>query len=626
MNIRNFSIIAHIDHGKSTLADRILEMTGAVAKRKLSDRMMDTLELEQEKGITIKLQSARMNWKYSGADTKYSGKEFILNLIDTPGHVDFSYEVSRSIAASDGVILLVDATQGIQAQTISNFYKALERDLVIIPVVSKIDLPNAEIDKTKDALKEVFAFNDREIFLTSGKTGEGVKELLNEIVEKIPSPKFSEQNGQTKLLIFDSFFHEHKGVVALVKVESGSISSHEKLYAIQTSIELEPVEIGYLRPSLEKQNFLQSGEVGYVATGLKNIKLIHVGDTITTYDDNRSKVTPLPGYTSPKPMIFASIYPTEAEEFAQLTESLEKLALNDSSLTYTRETSPVLGSGYCCGFLGLLHLEIIQERLSREFDTEVFTTLPSVLYKLGLTTKDPKIISDLGHVQFEEGLLLVRTASEFPRQELIATAYEPWVALDIITPSRYMGACIELIKEHRGVFKTTEYLSASSTINVAEYVIVKAEIPTAEIVTNFFDKLKSLSQGYASMDYSPIDYRPSNIVKVSIVVNHETVEALSFLAHKTKAVSRARIIVEKLKDAIPRQQFQIPVQAAISGKFIARADIRAYRKDVTEKLYGGDVTRKKKLLEKQKKGKKRMKQFGRVEIPKEAFLAVLKTD
>jgi GTP-binding protein LepA len=626
-NIRNFSIIAHIDHGKSTLADRILEKTGSISKRKMKDRMMDTLDLEQEKGITIKLQTARMQWKYSGRNSNFLDRVYTLNLIDTPGHVDFSYEVSRSIAASEGVVLLVDATQGIQAQTISNFYKALEHDLSIIPAISKIDSPNAQVEKTKRDMVEILGFRQSEIIATSGKTGEGVEELLDAVIETIP-PTVSRESKYTRVLIFDSFFHEHKGVVALVKIIDGKLNKNDLLATLQTRVKIDPIEIGYLRPFLEKSDDLYSGEVGYIATGLKNIKEIHVGETIIKSEDLENKnIVPLPGYEPPKPMVFASLYPVEAENFNEFSENLEKLALNDAALTYTQEKSPVLGSGYCCGFLGLLHLEITQERLSREFDTEVFTTSPSVLYKLELTTDDLSKLDIQTKASFDdEKKLLVRTSGEYPRTEFVSQAYEPWVKLEIITPNEYMSSIIELVKGARGIYKDTEYLSSKSEMSVSDYVVVKFEVPTAEIITNFFDKLKSISQGYASMDYEHLEYRKADIVKVDILVNQEIVEALSFIVHREFAESRSRRLVERLVEVIPRQQFQVPVQAAISGKIIARADIRAYRKNVTEKLYGGDVTRKKKLLEKQKKGKKRMKQFGKVEIPKEAFLAVLKTD
>jgi GTP-binding protein LepA len=627
-NIRNFSIIAHIDHGKSTLADRILEATGSIDARDMKERVLDTLELEQEKGITIKLQTARMKWKYSGDDKDLVDKTFILNLIDTPGHVDFTYEVSRSIAASEGVVLLVDATQGIQAQTISNFYKALDKELKIIPAISKIDSPNAEIEKTRKALTDILGFNEEEIILTSGKTGEGVEKLLNAIIENIPEPKTRKNREISKLLIFDSFFHEHKGVVVLVKVVQGSINSSDLLYAIESKANIDPIEVGYLRPVLEKKESLYVGEVGYIATGLKDIKAVYVGDTITRLEDfKKSKVQPLLGYESPKPMVFASLYPDEAENFEEFSNNLEKLALNDAALTFTKESSPILGSGYCCGFLGLLHLEITQERLSREYNTEVFTTTPSVLYKLKLTTSKSKVLEEISYAKFDDDkYLLVRSSSEFPRQELIDQAFEPWVKLEIITPSRYMGSIIEIVKERRGVYKDTEYLNPKSNLNITDYVLLKFEIPTAEIITNFFDKLKSISQGYASMDYEHIDYREADIVKVSIIINHETIESLSFITNKVFAQKRAASLTKKLAEVIPRQQFQVPIQAAISGKIIAREDVRAFRKNVTEKLYGGDITRKKKLLEKQKKGKKRMRKFGKVEIPKSVFLEVLKGD
>jgi len=627
MNIRNFSIIAHIDHGKSTLADRIIEKTGAIAKYKMKERVMDTLELEQEKGITIKLQTARMHWKYTGNIKKFKNQDFIMNLIDTPGHVDFTFEVSRSITASEGVILLVDATQGIQAQTISNFYKALDRNLEMIPVISKIDLPNAEIEKTRDAFTEVLGFNKEEIILTSGKTGEGVEELLNTIVEKVPSPKYK-RSSVTKLLIFDSFFHEYKGVVALVKVEEGNIDSSDTLFALQTKIKVDPIEIGYLRPYLETQNSLKQGEVGFIATGLKSIKEIHVGDTITKYKDYESyTIKPITGYKFPKPMIYASLYPIDADNFEEFTDSLEKLSLNDSALTYTKEKSPILGTGYCCGFLGLLHLEVTQERLSREYSTEVFTTTPSVLYKFKISTKDINKLGIIGQPRFDkDGHLLVRTSAEYPRNEVVQTAYEPWVKMEIVTPMKYMGSVIELTKMHRGIYKETEYLVKGEKSSISDYIILRFDVPTAEMITNFFDRLKSISQGYASMDYEFLEYREADIVKISVLINSEPVEALSFITHKDFALKRAKALTEKLRDVIPRQQFVVPIQAAISGSIIARADIKAYRKDVTQKLYGGDVTRKRKLLEKQKKGKKRMKEFGRVEIPREAFLAVLKTD
>lgn len=627
MKIRNFSIIAHIDHGKSTLADRLLEITKSVTKRNLSDRMMDTLELEQEKGITIKLQTARMNWKYTGDKKEYKDKEFVLNLIDTPGHVDFSYEVSRSIAACEGVILLVDAAQGIQAQTMSNFYKALDKDLDIIPIISKVDLDTANIEQTTQDLIDGLDFSEEEILKVSGKTGIGVENLLNKVVERIPAPKRN-VTTPTKILIFDSFFHEHKGVVALVKVVQGKLKTEDKLFAIQSKSKIDPIEIGYLRPGLEEVKTLNNGEVGYIATGLKDIRKLHVGDTITKlaeFEDNA--VDPLPGYSKPKAMIYSSLYPIDSDDFEQFTDSLERLSLNDAALTYRKETSPVLGSGYCVGFLGLLHLEITQERLSREFGTEIFTTTPSVLYKLDLATDDASKIHQVTNLNYDDyGKLIVRTANEYPRQEIIEKAYEPWLKLEVITPTKYMGGVIELVKKHRGIYKKTEYLSRRQDKYMSNYVLLRFETPTAEIITNFFDSLKSISQGYASMDYENIGYKEADIVKVSILVNYEEIGALAFISHRPSAESKGRRLVEKLSKVIPQQQFKIPIQAAISGKVIARADVNAYKKNVTEKLYGGDYTRKKKLLQKQKKGKKRMKKFGKVNIPKDAFLQILKND
>ncbi len=621
--IRNFSIIAHIDHGKSTLADRILERTGAISKREMKDRMLDTLELEQEKGITIKLQTSRMNVEYTGEDEKYKDQNYILNLIDTPGHVDFSYEVSRSLAASEGAVLLVDATQGVQAQTISTVYKALENNLDLIPVINKIDLPSADIPKTVAEMIATFGFSEEEIIKTSGKTGEGVPELLNAIIERFPSPK--DEGEDLKALIFDSFYDEHKGVVALVKLVSGELSTGEELYFFQTKTELEPIEIGYLRPNLVEQKVLKTGEVGYIATGLKDIKKVHVGDTVTKKDLVK-KITPLPGYKKPKPMVYASLYPVESDDFPQFSEALEKLALNDSSLTFTKEHSAALGSGYLCGFLGLLHLEITLERLTREFDINLISTTPSVEYKVKLVTDDTSKLIGINPTNIENKILTAKTASEFPDPTLIESISEPWVKMEIITPEKFIGAIMDLANHHRGIYKEMYYVSNDQQIQGEKHVILKYEIPTAEIITNFFDTLKSVSQGYASLDYEHFDYRQSPIVKVNILVNLELVEPLSFLSHKEHAERRGRDMAAKLKDLIPRQNFKIPIQAAIGGKIIARETIDAYRKDVTAKLYGGDITRKKKLLEKQKRGKKRLKSFGSVEIPKEAFLAALKTD
>ena len=625
--IRNFSIIAHIDHGKSTLADRILEITDSVERRKMKERIMDTMELEQERGITIKLQTARMSWRYSAQKEELNG-EYVLNMIDTPGHVDFSYEVSRSIAACEGVVLLVDSTKGIQAQTIANFYKALENDVVIIPAISKIDLASAKVEETKSALREIFGFNEDEILLTSGKDGQGVKELLNTIVERVPFPKDVEKNSSiTKALIFDSFYHEHKGVVALIKVFEGTIAPEEKLYILGSKAEITPIEVGYLHPELEVCESIKEGEVGYIATGLKEIKVVYVGDTVTKYSDYQGdrNINPLHGYTPPKSMVYASLYPVDADQFSDFQEALQKLSLNDAALTFEKETSMALGSGFCCGFLGLLHLEITQERISREFGIDIISTIPSVSYKVKLSTKEIAKVKGIDITKYDknEDILYVRNASEFPDRSYIQYVEEPWVKLEIFTPSRFMGGVIELCKRCRGNYKNSEYLGKRG--NTEDYQILRFEIPLADIIVSFFDDLKSITSGYASMDYNFLDYRMAEIVKVTILANEESIEPLSFLSIEQDAQRRARMIVKRLKDLIPSQLFKIPIQAAIGGKIIAREDIRAQRKDVTAKLYGGDVTRKRKLLEKQKKGKQRMKMFGKVEVPKEVFLNLLKS-
>jgi GTP-binding protein LepA len=575
---------------------------------------MDTLDLEQERGITIKLQTARMIYK-----------DHILNLIDTPGHVDFSYEVSRSVAACEGALLLVDSTQGIQAQTLSVMYKALEYDLVVIPVLNKIDLPNSDADRVKLEMMETFGFAEEDIILASGKTGAGVEEILDAIVAKVPAPKTPEASGLVEepvpkglqALIFDSFYHEYKGAVALIKIFQGSIQHGEKIHFIGSDVDVKPVEIGYLTPSLLPQKEIKMGEVGYVATGLKDIKEVHVGDTIG--------VSPLMGYKPPQPMVYASLYPVEASDFPDFQSAIEKLSLNDAALTYQKESSQALGTGFLCGFLGLLHLEIIQERLSREFDVNLISTMPTVEYRVHLTTKDISKLpnANSAHVD-DKGFLHVRMAAEFPDGSLYDYVMEPWVNMEIFTPEEYIGPVMELCKHHRGIYKSMDFTTRSDL--AIRHAVIKYEIPTAEIIINFFDKLKSISRGYASMDYNFFEYRNGSIVRVGVLINTEEAEALSFLCHREFAERRGREMVEKLAEAIPKQMFKVPIQAAIGGKIIARADIQAYRKDVTAKLYGGDETRKKKLLEKQKKGKKKMKAIGKVEIPKEAFLAALKMD
>lgn len=623
--IRNFAIIAHIDHGKSTLADRILEITGSVSSRESKDRMMDTLELEQEKGITIKLQTARMKYNYQGSNSKFiSEYPYILNLIDTPGHVDFGYEVSRSLSAAQGAVLLVDATQGIQAQTITNVYKAMEYDLTIIPVINKIDLPNANVPELVKELSLVFGFQEDEILLTSGKTGEGISQLLEVIVEKVPPPE-DNTDQPLRALIFDTFYHEHKGVIAEVFVKDGAINKADDLHLIGSQISLEPIEIGYLNPNMIVNQTINTGEVGYIATGLKNIRDIHVGDTLTTKAAlTKETVQPLAGYRQVKPMVFASVFPIDSETYNDFREALEKLALNDAALSYKKIHSQALGSGFLCGYLGLLHLEVVQERLEREFDIDLITTSPSVEYLLTLNTHDYSKLPNFNNANLtENGKYIVRTAAEFPDPTLIAKVEEPWNKIEIITPEKYIGAIMELAKSHRGVYKNMTYIS-DQLIHSQRHVSLSYEIPTAEIITTFFDKLKSVSQGYASLDYEYLEHRESKIVKVSIVVNYEVLEALSFISHVTNAETKGRDVVEKLKTLIPRQQFKIPIQAAINNNVIARETIQAYRKDVTAKLYGGDVTRKRKLLEKQKKGKKRMKMFGSVELPKNVFIEALK--
>lgn len=632
-NIRNFCIIAHVDHGKSTLADRILEITGAVEMRvmKDKDRVLDTLELEQERGITIKLQNARM--EYKGC---------ILNLIDTPGHVDFSYEVSRSLAACEGCLLLIDATQGIQAQTLSVFYAAFAQDLKIIPVINKIDLPSAQVEQTKDEIIYTLGFNEEDIVCVSGKTGEGVLELLDKVIAEVPPPNKNSKFKQDKpfqALIFDSFFHEHKGAVALVRVFNGELKVKDSLHFVGTNVNLVPIEVGYLLPALKNTGFIESGEVGYIATGLKSLGGVHTGDTVTAQDLNGNGMCEaLPGYQPAKSMVYASLYPVDSDDFTIFSECLEKLALNDAALKFQKISSPALGSGYICGYLGLLHMEITQERLEREFGLNLITTTPSVEYKIKLKNIDYSIsnsnsIEDIvrNSIQIlegtniddydENGLYMVKSVSKFPDVVYIDEILEPYAKLEIITPEEYLGGIMQLVAEKRGVYYGLEYINQ---VGSKKHVILKYDIPTNEIITDFFSRLKSISQGYASMDYEFKEFKSSDIVKVSILVNHELCDPLSFLSHQDSAVDKGRRLTEKLKELIPRQQFPVPIQGAIGSKVIARETIQAYRKDVLAGMSGGHVERKKKLLQAQKKGKDRLKKFGSVEVPKEAFLAVLK--
>lgn len=599
--IRNFSIIAHIDHGKSTLADRMLEATqNSSITRKKSNRVLDKLDLEQEKGITIKLQACKMTWK---------GHE--LNLIDTPGHVDFSYEVSRSLAACESALLLVDASQGIQAQTISNTRKALDLGLTLIPVLNKIDLPDVNIEEREKEIEALLGFKKEEIVKVSGKTGQGVEELLDRIIQKSPAPT-GDVNAPLKALVFDSFYDEHRGVVIAIRIFDGSYKYEpgktKSLHMIQRKQSFKPTEIGIFNPDLEEIDKLEAGEVGYIATGMKDISFFTVGDTISDREDT----TPLPGYQIPKPNMFATFFPTDTEDYEDLKTALIKLSLNDASLVFTDQRSNLLGSGFRCGFLGLLHMEIIQERLEREYDIDLIVTAPTVEYQV---TK----------IDGEE--LVIQAPHELPDPAIIKEIREPWVRAEIMTPEKYLGDLMSLCQSKRGQYVNTKYLTANvSDIQLADqYIVLEYDMPLVSLISNFFDQMKNISSGYASMEYEFIDYFPADIVKVSILVNHEEVSVLDFLEVRDDARAKSVKLLEVMKTVIPRQQFSIPLQAAISSQIIAREDVKAFRKDVTAKLYGGDYSRKKKLLEKQKKGKKRLKQIGQVHIPQDAFLAILKT-
>ena len=589
-NIRNFSIIAHIDHGKSTLADRILEVTGAITDREKQDQLLDNMDLERERGITIKLNAVQLKYK-----------DYILHLIDTPGHVDFNYEVSRSLAACEGAILVVDAAQGIEAQTLANLYLALDSNLTIIPVINKIDLPNADIEKVTKELEETLGFKKNEIILTSAKNGIGIKELVDEIVNKIPSPK-GDINKPLQALIFDSFYDAYRGVVVLIRIVNGKVKVGDKIKLMATNKIEEVVELGVNTPKEVKKTELVAGEVGYLCASIKDISDIKVGDTITLESNPASDT--LPGYKPMKPMVFSGIYPIETSKYPDLREALEKLKLNDASLEFTPETSKALGFGFRCGFLGLLHLEIIKERIEREFNINLIVTSPSVIYEVELT--DNTIIN-------------IDSPSKMPDKVRIKDIKEPYIRTSIFVPSNYIGPIMELCQDKRGIYISMEYIDKTR-------VNIHYEIPLSEIVYDFFDRLKSISKGYASFDYELIGYKSSDLVKMDILLNGEVVDALSVIVHKDFAYKRGKNIVETLRKMIPRQQFEVPVQASISNKVIARETIKAVRKDVLAKCYGGDVSRKRKLLEKQKEGKKRMKMVGRVEIPEEAFLAVLKVD
>ncbi len=584
--IRNFSIIAHIDHGKSTLADRILEYTGEVDKRQMKEQLLDNMDIERERGITIKLNAVRLS---------YNG--YMLNLIDTPGHVDFSYEVSRSLAACEGAVLVVDATQGIEAQTLANVYLALENNLEIIPVINKIDLPSADIPKVEKELYDTFGFTSEEIIKVSAKTGVGIPDLVNAIIDRVPSPK--ESNDKLKCLIFDSYFDSYRGVVILVRVVSGKITKKTKIKMLTTGAEYDVVSLGYHTPFEHEVEELKEGEVGFITASIKSLSSVSVGDTIT--DANNPTDKALPGYKPMKPMVYCGIYPIESNKYPALKEAIEKLKLNDASLTFEPETSSTLGFGFRMGFLGLLHLEIISERIEREFGIEIIATTPSVNYEINLT---------------DGSTIFIDNPSMMPDKVKIKNIKEPYIFTNILVPTDYIGPIMELCQDKRGIYKSIDYLDTTR-------VNIHYELPLSEIVYDFFDRLKSSTKGYASFDYEVIGYKESDLVKMDILLNGEVVDALSLIVHKDFAYDRGRRMVDNLKNIIPRQMFEVPVQAVIGSKVIARSDIKAMRKDVLAKCYGGDITRKRKLLDKQKEGKKKMKTIGKVEIPSEAFLSIL---
>jgi len=594
-NVRNFCIIAHVDHGKSTLADRMLQMTGTIADRDMTEQVLDSMDLEREKGVTIKASAVRM--VYQAADSH----QYALNLIDTPGHVDFNYEVSRALAACEGALLVVDAAQGIEAQTLANLYLALEANLTIIPVINKIDLVSAQTEAVAEDLHNLLGTPIEQIIQISAKQGLNVDRVLQAIVDLIPPPK-GEDEDALEALIFDSHYDSYKGVVAYVRVFNGTITRDDQLLMMSTKVKTSPVEIGIFAPNLKPIEVLKAGDVGYIATGLKTVTECRVGDTVTYA--NNGVTQPLPGYRQAKPMVFAGVYPTEGEDYADLRDALEKLQLNDAALTFEPETSEALNFGFRCGFLGLFHMEIIQERLEREYDMDVVFTAPSVEYRLKLENGNTMRVS---------------SPAELPDENLIDQILEPWMDLTIFTPTDYYGVVMELVTRKRGNFLTQEYPSPNR-------VQIEFEIPLSELIIDFFDQLKSGTRGYASMDYHFKEYRPENLVKVEILVNGEAVDALTAIVHKDDAYHKGQMLVSRLKDLIPRQLFTIPVQAYSQGRVISRANVKAMRKDVLSKCYGGDITRKKKLLEKQKKGKRRMKMVGNVEIPQEAFMAILRLD
>ncbi|MDD5464352.1 MAG: translation elongation factor 4 [Candidatus Moranbacteria bacterium] len=603
-NVRNFCIIAHIDHGKSTLADRLLEVTKTVEMRRMKEQLLDQMDLERERGITIKLQPARMVYRPSIFNDQFpisNQEEYILNLIDTPGHVDFGYEVSRSLAAVEGAVLLVDATKGVQAQTLSNLYLAIEQDLEIIPVVNKVDLPNANVEKTKKEIIHILGCKEEEILEASGKTGIGIDGILKAIVEKIPAPR-GDSEKPLRALIFDSKYDTYKGVLAYVRIVDGHVKRDDEIRMMATQKESGVIEVGYFKPEFSPAEMLTAGDIGYIATGLKSVEFCRVGDTITVEGD-ATHVQALEGYKEVRPMVYAGLYPLEGDAYNAMRDSLEKLKLNDASFVFEPESNLALGKGFRCGFLGLLHLEIIRERLEREFDFSPTITTPSVVYEIKLRGDD--------------AVKKIYSATQMPDPSQLEEISEPYVKLDIITPAVYLGSIMELMGTLRSTYLNTEYIDL-------ERILLSFEVPLMDIIVNFHDDLKSVSSGYASMSYDIIGYRKSDLIKLDILLAGEIVEALGRIVPRDRAHNEGKRIVEKLAQAIPRQNFVIPVQASIGAKIIARETIRPFRKDVIAKLYGGDVTRKNKLLDKQKKGKKKMRNIGKVQVPSEAYLAVLK--
>ncbi|MCI0554369.1 MAG: translation elongation factor 4 [Anaerolineae bacterium] len=594
-HIRNFCIIAHVDHGKSTLADRLLQLTGAISEREMTEQVLDSMDLEREKGVTIKASAVRMYY------TAQDNQKYEINLIDTPGHVDFGYEVSRALKACEGAVLVVDATQGIEAQTLANLYQALDADLTIIPVINKIDLPSAHPDEVAEDVGALLGIEPESVIRISAKEGINVDQILEAIVTRVPPPK-DEDNAPLRALIFDSHYDSYKGVIAYVRVVEGSFKSNDILRMFATKVDMRPVEIGIFAPGMKPVDSLGSGEVGYIATGFKTVHECRVGDTITRASVPASD--PLPGYRTPKPMVFAGIYPVEADDYTDLREALDKLQLNDASLTFQPETSQALGFGFRAGFLGLFHMEIIQERIEREYDLDVLFTAPSVEYQV---------------LMIDDEVLPVDSPAELPDESKIVEIREPWMNIEIITPTDYYGPIMDLVTKRRGIFKQQEHPAPHR-------VQLDYEIPLSEIIIDFFDDLKSRTKGYASLDYQFLEYRPDELQKLEILVNGEPVDALAAIVHKKDAFHKGQRLITKLKELIPRQLFDVAIQAAAGGRVISRANVKATRKDVLAKCYGGDITRKKKLLEKQKKGKKRLKMVGNVEIPQDAFMAVLKLE